>query len=101
MGLVAYRGRWRRPDVVGEKVKDDAQLNAALAEYNGRREKAANTADAQWRLAALVRGEGLASRGVGPPGDRRAAGPKSGRGMEATGLQEAQWALDDRGADCR
>ena len=59
MGLVAYRGRWQRPDVVGEKVKDDAQLNAALAEYNARREKAANTADAQWRLALWCEENGL------------------------------------------
>ncbi len=39
MGLVAYRGRWQRPDAVGERIKEDAELNTALAEYNARRAK--------------------------------------------------------------
>src|SRR5437588_10327081 len=46
MGLVAFRGQWSRPDKVAEKVKSDALLAAKLAEYNARREKTAETADA-------------------------------------------------------
>src|SRR4051794_12139191 len=37
MGLVAFGGQWQRPEVVGEKVRADAELAAALAEYNARR----------------------------------------------------------------
>src|SRR3954454_5098450 len=37
MGLVAYRDRWQRPEAVGEKVRADEALSAALAEYNARR----------------------------------------------------------------
>lgn len=51
MGLVAYGGRWQRPDAVGEWVTADAQLSADLDEYHDRRARAAHTADAQWRLA--------------------------------------------------
>src|SRR3954453_12321316 len=43
LGLVAYRGRWERPDAVGEKVRADAELAAALAEYNALREAAPKT----------------------------------------------------------
>ncbi len=59
MGLVSYRGHWSRPEAVGQKVKDDAALSAALAEYNGRRERAAKTAEAQWRLALWCEEHGL------------------------------------------
>lgn len=51
MGLVAYRGRWQRPDAVEQKVQKDEQFGAVLAEYNARRAKAANTAEDQWKLA--------------------------------------------------
>src|SRR4051794_11063694 len=37
MGLVAYHGRWQRPDAVAEKVKAAEVLTARLAEYNARR----------------------------------------------------------------
>lgn len=59
MGLVTYRGRWQRPETVGERVRQDEALNAALAEYNVRREKAADTAEAQWRLALWCEEKGL------------------------------------------
>lgn len=59
MGLVAYRGRWQRPEAVGDKVKADAELAALLAEYNARRDRAANTAEAHWRLALWCEEKGL------------------------------------------
>src|SRR4051812_36588840 len=59
MGLVAFRGRWQRPDAVGEKVKADAELSASLAEYNGRREGMPNTAEAHWRMALWCEEKGL------------------------------------------
>ena len=54
MGLVAFKGEWKRPESVAEKVKADEALTAKLAEYNGRRERAADTADAQWKLGLFV-----------------------------------------------
>ena len=59
MGLVAYRGHWQRPTAVAEKVKADEVLAAALAEYNGRRERTPNTADGQWKLALWCEEKGL------------------------------------------
>ncbi|MEO6808284.1 MAG: polymorphic toxin-type HINT domain-containing protein, partial [Isosphaeraceae bacterium] len=51
MGMVAYQGRWEKPEAVADRVQSDAKLAAALAEYNDRRARAKNTADAQWDLA--------------------------------------------------
>ena len=51
MGLVAHDGRWSRPDAVAEKAKADAEMANRLADYNGRRDKTPDTADAQWKLA--------------------------------------------------
>lgn len=51
MGMVAYQGRWEKPEAVAGRVQADAKLTAALAEYNDRRARARNTADSQWDLA--------------------------------------------------
>jgi len=59
MGLVAFRDRWRRPNAVAEQVKADDALLAALAEYNGRRERTSDTAEAQWKLALWCEEHGL------------------------------------------
>jgi len=55
MGLVAFQGRWQRP----EQVQADADLAAALAAYNGRRARMANTADAHWKMALWCEENGL------------------------------------------
>ncbi len=54
LGLVDFRGRWQRPEAVTARVKADEALATKLADYNGRRDRAEETADAQWKLAALV-----------------------------------------------
>ena len=59
MGLVDYHGQWKRPDAVALKVKGDEALTARLAEYNARRAKAPETADAQWSLALWCEQNGL------------------------------------------
>jgi len=59
LGLVAYGGRWQRPEAVGSKVQADADLTTTLAEYNTRREKAGDKADDQWRLALWCEENGL------------------------------------------
>ena len=59
MGLVADAGRWRKPDAVAARVKADADLSAALAEYNARRDQATDSAESQWRLALWCEEAGL------------------------------------------
>jgi hypothetical protein len=59
MGLVAYRGKWQRPDAVAEQVKSDEATAAALAEYGARRARTPNNADAQWKLALWCEEKGL------------------------------------------
>ncbi|MGE3822390.1 MAG: hypothetical protein AB7I30_23495, partial [Isosphaeraceae bacterium] len=59
MGLVAYQGRWKRPEAVADAVKADEALAAKLAEYNGRRDRAEGSADAQWKLALWCEENGL------------------------------------------
>src|SRR3954469_9107810 len=59
MGLVAYHGRWQRPDAVAEKVMADEGLTAKLAEYNARRGRVREAADAHWDLAVWCERNGL------------------------------------------
>jgi hypothetical protein len=59
MGLVRDADAWRRPEQVAERARADAALAARLAEYNAKRAKAANTADAQWELALWCERAGL------------------------------------------
>ncbi|HEV3162690.1 MAG TPA: polymorphic toxin-type HINT domain-containing protein [Isosphaeraceae bacterium] len=59
LGLVAYNGQWRRPEDVAEKVRADADMAAKLAEYNAKRDKLTNTADAHWKLALWCEENGL------------------------------------------
>jgi hypothetical protein len=61
MGLVLHEGRWRRPEAVTDKVKADAELAAKLADYNGRRARTPDQADAQWKLALWCEEVGLRS----------------------------------------
>jgi hypothetical protein len=59
MGLVAYNGRWLRPEAVAEKFKTDPERLANLAEYEAKRLKAPYTADAQWALGVWADEHGL------------------------------------------
>jgi hypothetical protein len=59
MGLVAYNGRWLRPEVVAEKTKADPDHAAILAEYETRRQRAPYTADGQWALGVWADEHGL------------------------------------------
>ena len=42
MGLVAYRGKWERPDEVSRRVEDDPAHKARIKEYLQRRSSSAN-----------------------------------------------------------
>lgn len=64
LGLVDFAGKWQRPDAVSEKIQADEALTAALAEYNARRARTAETADAQWKLALWCEQHGLKAEAV-------------------------------------
>ena len=59
LGQVAYRGRWLRPYAIAEGVRADTDLTTALAEYDARRRRAADTVEAQWKLALWCERGGL------------------------------------------
>lgn len=59
MGLVAFGGKWQRPETVREKVAGDAELKAALEQYQARRAQAEPTAEGQWKLALWCEENGL------------------------------------------
>ena len=59
LGHVAVRGRWRRPEDLDELLRGDTQFSAALAEYDVRRDRMEDTADAHWRLALWCEQKGL------------------------------------------
>jgi hypothetical protein len=50
-GLVAFAGGWTSPDGLPAKVQADESLKASLTEYNARRARTPDTAEAQWKLA--------------------------------------------------
>jgi hypothetical protein len=59
MGLVAFGGRWSRPEQLAARVKADEALTARLAAYNARRARTGESADAQWKLALWCQEQGL------------------------------------------
>jgi hypothetical protein len=59
MGLVAYRGGWCSPEAVSVQIGSDPAYAAALASYNGRRARMADSADAHWKLALWCEQQGL------------------------------------------
>ena len=64
MGLVAHHGKWDRPDVVGKELRDDPVRQALVREYLDRRARAADTADAQTKLAAWCEKNGLNEQAI-------------------------------------
>ena len=51
LGLVAYQGKWERPEQVSREVLNDPERKARIQEYLERRAKAADRAEDQWKLA--------------------------------------------------
>jgi tetratricopeptide (TPR) repeat protein len=64
MGLVAYQGNWDRPDVIGQQIQNDPAHQAIVKEYLDRRAHAADTADAQMKLAAWCEEKGLKDQAI-------------------------------------
>jgi RNA polymerase sigma factor (sigma-70 family) len=59
IGQVMHQGRWRSVRDVGPMVLEDDAFSATLEAYKVRRQKAANTAEAQWKLANWCEQKGL------------------------------------------
>jgi len=59
LGLVAYKGRWQRPEAVRKAVESDSALSERLGEYNRRREKVGKSAEDHWRLGLWCEENGL------------------------------------------
>lgn len=59
LGLVAYRGRWQRPEAVADAVAADAARKALIGDYEARREVMAETAEAHWKMALWCEEVGL------------------------------------------
>lgn len=59
LGLVAYQGKWQRPETIAASARQDESAIAALSEYNARRSRTKYTADEQWKLALWCSENGL------------------------------------------
>jgi hypothetical protein len=60
LGLVAFQGKWTKPDQVEKEIHDDPKLQAVFREYLDRRVRTPQkNADAQLRLAAWCLESGL------------------------------------------
>jgi hypothetical protein len=64
MGLVAFNGKWQRPEEVTRDAADDAKRKALLEEYFQRRTRAADRPDEQWTLALWCEQSGLKDQAV-------------------------------------
>jgi hypothetical protein len=62
LGLVAHRGQWGPPEVVGAQIQADPAYRAVTREYLERRAKAPNRPDAQLRLADWCEENGLTAQ---------------------------------------
>ena len=64
MGLVAYQGRWGRPELIGPQIQNDPAHLAIVKEYLDRRARTPDTADAQMKLAAWCEEKGLKEQAI-------------------------------------
>ena len=64
MGLVAYQGKWDRPEVIGPQIQNDPAHRAIVKEYLDRRARTPDTADAQMKLAAWCDQNGLKEQAI-------------------------------------
>ncbi len=63
-GLVAYKGKWGRPETIGKQIQADPERQALLREYFERRASTASKPDAQSRLAAWCEEKGLKEEAI-------------------------------------
>ena len=59
LGLVAYQGKWKRPEQVMQAAHDDPNRKAQVKEYLERRVRTPDRAQDQWKLAMWCEENGL------------------------------------------
>ncbi len=64
LGLVAYQGKWQRPEVVSKRVLDDEALAAVRSQYQAKRSSLKNNADSHWKLALWCEEQGLKAEAI-------------------------------------
>src|SRR3954462_12954030 len=64
LGMVSYGGRWRHPEAVGAALAGDEARKAVVADYEARRDKLPETADAHWKMALWCEDNGLKSEAL-------------------------------------
>jgi hypothetical protein len=64
LGMVAYKGKWDRPDVIGKRIEDDPAYRDLINEYLDRRAKAPMKPDDQSKLAAWCEQKGLKEQAI-------------------------------------
>jgi hypothetical protein len=64
VGLVAYQGKWSRPDEVSGHAQDDPKRRQLTREYLERRARTADRADDQWKLAIWCEENGLKDQAI-------------------------------------
>jgi hypothetical protein len=64
LGLVAYQGRWKRPEAIAAAVQADPARAAVVAQYEEKRDKLAETSEAHWKLALWCEENGLKAESV-------------------------------------
>jgi tetratricopeptide (TPR) repeat protein len=64
MGLVAYQGKWARPEAVGREIENDPAYRDLIREYLERRAHTARKPDAQARLGTWCEQKGLKQQSI-------------------------------------
>ena len=64
LGMVAYQGKWGRPDVVARQVENDPTYRDAIREYLERRSRTADKADSHLKLASWCEQKGLKAQAL-------------------------------------
>jgi Pretoxin HINT domain/HEAT repeats len=64
LGLVAFQGKWTKPDQVRQEIQSDPKLQALRREYLARRVHTPQKPDAQLRLAAWCQENGLSEEAM-------------------------------------
>ncbi len=64
MGLVAFQGKWERPDEVSRQAQDDPKRKALMQEYLQTRARTSDKAEDQWKLAVWCEQNGLKDQAI-------------------------------------
>src|SRR5262249_12724053 len=64
LGLVAFNGKWDRPEIVGKQIENDPAYRELINEYLERRAKTTMKPDAQAKLAAWCEEKGLKEQAI-------------------------------------